>query len=194
MPKPNKPKLSINLDLLKPQSNPEKIYIRLLRWLLSTGRYIFIFVEALVLVAFIARFKLDADLQANKEAIEQQIPYIESLKPFEILIRQTQFKLSTIDSVYKTYPDYAQILKTIADQTPSGVKITSLNLDRNISTVTINLNAQAQNNNDLANFLAGLKQDQLFPDVNITSIGFEKGSLIFSLRFSTKLSSNVGKV
>lgn len=193
MPKSKNPKLTIHLDLLKSQSNPEKLLVRLIRWLLSTGRFIFIFVEALVLIAFIARFKLDADLQSNKEAIEQQIPYIESLKPFEILIRQTQFKLATIDSFYKTYADYSQILKAIADQTPNGVKISSLNLEKSASAITINLNAQAQNNNDLANFLAGLKQDQLFADVAISSISFDKGNLIFSLKFTAKLTNQGGK-
>lgn len=194
MPKPNTPKLAIHLDLLRPQSNPEKLLVKLIRWLLSTGRYIFVFVEALVLIAFIARFKLDADLQANKEAIEQQLPFIESLKPFEVLIRQTQFKLSTIDAFYRNYADYAQILKNIADQVPAGVKITSLNLEKNASKITVNLNCEAKNNSDLATLLTGLKQDQLFPDTNITSIGFEKGTLIFSVRFSTKLSSNVGNI
>ena len=63
---------AINLDLLRPQSSPEKLFSRLLRWLLSTGRYIFIFVEALVLIVFISRFKLDDDLASKKEAIEQQ--------------------------------------------------------------------------------------------------------------------------
>lgn len=194
MPKSTKPRLAIHLDLLKPQSNPEKLFVKLVHWLLSTGRFIFVFVEALVLIVFIARFKLDADLQSNKEAIEQQVPYIESLKPFEILIRQTQFKLATIDSFYKGYPDYGQILKNIADQTPAGVKITSLSLEKSTSTITINLNAQSQNNNDLATFLAGLKQDQLFPDANIISIGFEKGNIIFSVRFTAKLSNSIGKV
>lgn len=194
MPKPKSPKLAIHLDLLRPQSNPEKIVVKLVRWLLSTGRFIFVFVEALVLIAFIARFKLDADLQANKEAIEQQLPYIESLKPFEILIRQTQFKLLTIDSFYKGYADYGQILKNIADQTPAGVKISSLNLDKNASTITVNINAQAQSNNDLATFYGGLKQDKLFPDANVTSIGFEKGGLIFSIRFTTKLANLGGKI
>ena len=191
MPKLKSPKLAIHLDLLRPQSNPEKLLVRLIRWLLSTGRFIFIFVEALVLIAFIARFKLDANLQSNKESIEQQIPYIESLKPVEILIRQTQLKLSTIDSFYQNYVDYPQILKAIADQTPVGIKISNLTLDRSTSIVTVNLSAQAQNNSDLATFLAGLKQDQLFPDASITSIGFEKNNLIFSLKFTTKL-TNLG--
>src|SRR5688500_12046830 len=109
MPKPESPKLVINLDLLKPQSDPEKILVKFIRWLLKAGRYIFIFVEAIVLIAFITRFKLDEDLASKKEAIEQQIPYIESLKPYEILIRQNQLKLATIDSFYKTYPNYDQI-------------------------------------------------------------------------------------
>lgn len=194
MPKSQNPKLAIHLDLLRPQSNPEKLPVRLIRWLLTTGRYIFIFVEALVLVAFIARFKLDADLSTNKEAVEQQIPYIESLKPFEILIRQTQFKLETYGSFYKTYADYPQILKKIADQTPPGVKIINLNLERNATQVTITLNAQAKNNNDLATLVGGLKQDQFFSDVTITSIGFDKGSLTFSLSTQTALTPQGGKI
>ena len=181
-----KVKIGIHLDLLKPQSNPEKIPVKIIRWLLSTGRFIFIFVEIIVLIAFITRFKFDADLASKKEAIEQQIPYIESLKPFEILIRQTQFKLSTIDSFYKTYADYPQILKKIAGQTPFGVKIVGLNMEKDVTKVTIHLTAQAQSNNDVAIFLAGLKQDQLFSDVTITGISFEKGSLNFSLSFLTK--------
>lgn len=186
MPKPKNPKLAINLDLLKPQSNPEKIFVKLLRWLLSSGRYIFIFVEALVLLAFIARFKLDADLAANKEAIEQQIPFIESLKPYEYLIRQTQFKLTTINSFRLTYLDYPAVLKKIADQTPDGVKITGLNMEKDVAQIAINLSGQAKNNNDLAVFLAGLKQDRFFENISITSIGFEKGSLNFSLSFGVK--------
>lgn len=181
MPKSQNPKLVINLDLLRPQSNPEKLPIKLIRWLLSTGRYIFIFVEAIVLVAFILRFKLDADLQANKESIEQQIPYIESLRPSEILIRQTQLKLSTIRSLKPNYIDYSKIINSIADQTPAGVKITSLNLEKNLTRVAIRLNGRSKNNQDLANFVGGLKQDKTFSDVTIVSVGFEKGDLNFSL-------------
>ena len=180
-------KLAIHLDLLKPQSNPEKLFARLLRWLLSTGRYIFVFVEALVLIVFIARFKLDEDLESKKEAIEQQIPYIESLKPVEILIRQTQLKLSTISSFRETFADYPLILKKIADQTPAGVKIISINFAKNVTRITINLNATASNNNDLAVFINGLREDSLLKEVTTTGIGFEKGSLNFSVSAEANL-------
>lgn len=187
MPQKSGPELIIHLDLLKPQSNPEKVFTRLTRWLLSSGRFIFIFVEALVLIAFIARFKFDADLAAKKEAINQQIPYIESLKPYEILIRQTQLKLSTISSFQTNYADYSQVLKRIAIQTPASVKIINLNIDRNVSKINIELTARSQNNSDASSFAQGLKQDPFFSEVNITSVALEKGTLNFSIKAQASL-------
>ncbi len=180
------PKLGIHLNLLKPQSNPEKIFVKLVRWLLSTGRYIFIFVEGVVLLAFISRFKLDADIASKKEAIDQQIPYIESLKSYEVTIRQTQLKLSTIDTIKSSSPNFADILKRIANQTPGSVKVISINFQKEASLVKIQLNGQSQNNNDLSVFTSGLKQDQNFSDVNITSIGLEKGLINFSISANFK--------
>ncbi len=180
------PKLGIRLNLLKPQSNPEKIFVKLFRWLLSTGRYIFIFVEALVLLAFIARFKLDADIASKKEAIEQQIPYIESLQLYEVLIRQTQLKLSTIDGIRKNSGNFSDILKWIASLTPKDIKITTLNLTKDVSQVSIRINGQAQSNNDLNAFMQGLKQNQSFSNTNIDSIGFEKGTITFSISTTFK--------
>lgn len=180
------PRLGISLNLLKPQSNPEKIFVRFFRWLLSTGRYIFIIVEALVLIAFVARFKLDADLASKKEAIEQQLPYIESLKESEVLIRQTQLKLSTIGAFKSTTPDYTSILKKIAEQTPLGVTITNLNVEKGVGRVSINLNAQSQNNNEVNNFIAGLKEEASFSDVSLTNVALEQGGLRFSVSLSAQ--------
>lgn len=185
MPKP-KLHLSINLNLLRPQSNPEKLPVKLFRWLLASGRYIFVFVEALVLVAFISRFKLDADLQAKKEAIEEQIPYIESLKPYEIIIKKTQLKLSTIETIKKSSPDWPLALQKIADQMPSSMKLISLNITKNLNNSTIHINGQTQLNNDLTSFIANLKEDKSFSDVNIASVGLEQGVIKFTVDASVK--------
>lgn len=192
MPK-SSPKLSINLDLLKPQSNPQKLPVKLLRWLLSTGRFIFVFVEAVVLIAFIFRFKLDADIAARKEEIDEQIPYIESLKLTEVLIRQTQLKLSTIGGFNQSFADYPQILKRISDQTPTGVKITSLSLEKSVDKISIQINAQVQTNNDLITFLLGMREDQYFSDVNLVSVGLEQGIIRFTLNATAKMLQRGGK-
>lgn len=174
-------KLSINFNLLKPQSNPEKLFPKLIRWLLSTGRFIFIFVEAVVLIAFILRFKLDADIASKKEAIEQQIPYIESLKPYELLIRQTQLKLSTVDNIKSNYLNFSEVLQKISSQLPNSVKLNSINLTKDVAQIKMQLTGEAQNNNDLNIFFLGLKQDPNFSNVSFSSIGFEKGVLNFSI-------------
>lgn len=192
MPAKN-PKLLILLDLLRPQGSPEKLPVKFLRWLLSSGRYTLIFVEALVLVAFITRFKLDADLANTKEAIEQEVPFIESLKAYEILIRQNQLKLSTIAAFRVNTPDYPQILRRIADQTPAGVKITSLRLDKSVGKVTVVVTAQSQTNNDLSNFITGLKGDRYFSQVNLASVGLEQGLIRFVVNADAKLKTIDGK-
>lgn len=182
MPKPNNPKLAIRLDLLRPQSNPEKVLTKSIRWLLSSGRFILIFVEAIVLIAFITRFKLDADLEANKEKIVvEQSPYIESQKSFEVLTREIQLKLSTIGSFKSDYVDFPQILKRIADKTPDGVRLITINFEKVVGKIDLQLSAYAASSNDMTLFVSGLKQDPLFSNLNVASVTFDKGSLNFTL-------------
>lgn len=181
-----KSKHTILLNLLKPQSNPEKITIKLFKWLLSSGRYIFVFVEALVLIAFAARFKLDADIASKKEAIEEQIPYIESLKAYEVLIRQTQLKLSTIDSIKTNSQDFSSILQQISDQIPASIKITTLNLTRNLNIASIHITGQTPFNNDLTGFISGLKSNKTFSDVNLVNVGLEQGIIKFTIDLNAK--------
>lgn len=188
MPK-SKSKLTIKLNLLKPQSNPEKIPVKLFRWLLLSGRYIFVFVEALVLIAFGARFKLDADIAANKEAIEEQIPYIESLKSYEILIRQTQLKLGTISTLKANSSDWSAVLKKIADQLPASVKLTSINIEKKVNTGNIHITGQTPQNSDLVNFIAGLKSDTTFSNVNLVNAGLEQGVIKFTVDAAARVVS-----
>lgn len=183
MPKP-KPKIAINLDLLKPQSNPEKLLVKLLHWLLGSGRFIFIIVEAVVLIAFFTRFKMDADLASRKETIEEQIPYIESLKPDEILIKQTQLKLATINAFKTNQPDYPQILQQIGSNTPLSVTVTSLNLEKNSNKVIVHISAQAQNNKDVVTFITKLKEDKHFSNATLSSAGLEEAFIKFTIEAS----------
>lgn len=186
MSKQNSNRLIIRLNLLKPQSNPEKLLVRLIRWLIFSGRYIFVVVEAIVLIAFAARFKLDADIAAKKEAIEEQIPYIESLKPYEILIRQTQLKLATISTIRTNSLDFAAVFKKIADQTPVSMKIDAINIERNQNTATVHLTGQTQINNDLTNFITRLRKDNSFDSVDLVSIALEQDVVKFTIDAITK--------
>lgn len=192
MPKP-KSNLAINLNLLKPQSNPEKLPVRFVTWLLSSGRYIFAVVNALVLIAFVTRFKLDADLAAKNEAITEQIPYIESLKPYELLIRETQLKLSTIDNAKRNALDLQLLLKKIADQIPTGTTINGINIDNKIGSATIHISGQTPFSSDITNLIAGLKGDSAFSEINLSNINLEQGIIKFAVDTQFKLAATGGK-
>lgn len=184
MPKKSAKSL-INLDLLKPQNEPQKILTQALRWILSSGRFLIVFVEILVLVTFILRFKFDADITATKEAIEEQIPFIESLKSDEELIRRTQFQVSTIQSIKQENPAYHLILQKIASQTPNGVTLRSLSLQKQTGNVEIKMSGTTSSNINLNGFLIGLKKDSFFKNVNLTSTSFEQDVINFSITATT---------
>lgn len=184
MPKKSAKSL-INLDLLKPQNEPQKILTQALRWILSSGRFLIVFVEILVLVAFILRFKFDADITATKEAIEEQIPFIESLQSDEELIRRTQFQISTIQSVKQENPAYHLILQKIASQTPNGVTLHNLSLQKQTGNVEIKMSGTTSSNINLTGFLIGLKKDSFFKNVNLTSTSFEQDVINFSITATT---------
>lgn len=179
MPKENK--ISINLNLLNPQSNPEKIYFKAMRWILSTGRYILIVVELVVFVAFLSRFKLDSDLANNTEAIDQKIPFIESYKPDEILIRQTQQQLSLLKTIKQDSPNYTAILSSIASQTPTRVVLKNIDMQKLEGVITLKVTGQAQNNNELSSFLNGLRGNPNFSEINLDGVTLDEGLINFTL-------------
>lgn len=181
MPSKPAPKLSIKINILKHQGNPEKFYIRLISWALSTGRYIIILVEIVVLAAFLSRFKFDSDFADTKEKIDQHIPFIKSRAVDELIIRQTQLQLATIKDIRLNSINYNNVLRSIANQTPSGVKISSLHIEKKEGTVGLKITAEAKTNSDIINFVGGLKSDNNFSGVALESIGLDKTLISFSV-------------
>jgi len=176
--------IKINLDLLRPQSQPQQLVIKIFKWLLSSGRFLIIAVEIVVLGAFLFRFKLDADIASTREAIEEQIPFIDSLASDEKLIRKTQFQLSTIKTTKQSSPDFANILDNISKQTPSGVTLSTLNMGNGIGNASLKLVATATDNTQLNSFIAGLKSTNLFSDLTLADVSFEGGLINFTLTSS----------
>lgn len=187
---PKKPlSLRLDINLLRPQGLSDQFVVKLIRWLLTTGRFIVVIVEAVVLVAFVVRFKYDFDLETLSDNINQQIPVVQSYKNDEVIIRQTQKQLSLIKQLRTSSPDYPSIIKELSSQTPQGVKLNSLNLEKTDSSVLIRLTGEVINSGDLSAFLQGLKGDKNFSDINLESISLSKDIINFSIKGS--VSSNI---
>lgn len=174
---------TLNIDLLHPAGAQPKFSSQLIHWLLTTGRYIVIVVEIVVIAAFVSRFKLDSDLADIQDRIKQQAPYIESLKDQEILIRLTQFELKTVKDTKADSPQWTNILTKIATITPATTKLTNVNFDRtqNFPKTNISITGQASSNIELAAFLKALQNDAQFKDMALTNLSYDRQNIIFSI-------------
>jgi Tfp pilus assembly protein PilN len=186
-----KTRLSINLDLLHPQSNPAGLSKKITRWLFTSGRFIFIIVEAIVLGAFLSRFFLDNNIANRKKAIDQLIPYIQSLKQYEIAVSNLQIKLAFLNSFFDKRADYTFLLNQISLKTPSGVRFSDLSLKKIDDVVKMDISASASNNGDLLALLSSIKRDPNFSNTTLSSIGFDGTEITFNISANFKKTKGI---
>ncbi|MBI4037269.1 PilN domain-containing protein [Candidatus Daviesbacteria bacterium] len=174
MDKAHSPFFKVNLLIRKEEQI--KLHIRLLKWLLSSGRFIVIAVELITIGAFIYRYKLDTNLLDLQEKIEAQIPYIESMKTDEITIRQLQFQLATIKQIRQESPGFTQAILRISQLTPKSVKLTGISLDRTqtFPKTIFRISGQTGSNLEISAFMKALQKDPAFAEVTLTNISFEE--------------------
>jgi Tfp pilus assembly protein PilN len=179
----------LKTNLLVRSSDRLKLHVRLIKWLLSSGRYIVIIVEMIVIGAFVYRYKLDADLVSLQEEIAQQSAYVQSLKRDEDLIRLTQFQLSSIRAAKSADLNVAGFMGRIAFLTPKNVRLTTLSVSNGGGKLTeksnFNLVGNTSSNSEVTIFLKSLQQDPMFEDVTLANISFE-GSTVFTITGALK--------
>jgi hypothetical protein len=184
--KPAKEKL-ISINLLHPQGFPEKLPIKFLKWLLNYGRYIVIFVEIIVLAAFVYRFKLDSDLGTIIDKINSTLPYIQSLSQDEALIKQTQQRLSVIKTTYAKNALIDQVSDKITHLLPDNTRLSSLSINLADAPTQIKITAQTTSNSDVSTFLNNLKLEKgLLQNVQMIGVSFDQGSITFIITGEVK--------
>lgn len=182
------PKLRIDLNLLHPKELQAKLSEKFLKWLISYGRFIVILVEIIVVGAFLARFKLDADLDDLKRNIGRDLPYIEGLATDEILINQTQTKLALIDKTYQNSDKWQQTILDLAAQTPGSIQFIGLLLEeKDEKNTNFKINGSTISNVDLGIFLSNLRNQDNLSDINLANISFDDEQIVFSVTGSTRL-------
>lgn len=180
MPKSQK-QIKLDIDLLRPQSQPQKILLKLIHWVLSAGRYLIVFVEILVLAAFVSRFKLDNDISETQEEIDLKVPFIQSLKDEEEKIRNFRFQISSLKDLKPKRPDFIELINKVAAQTPSGVTLSNMSFTSASGKINLKITGVAQNNDQLASLVYGLKSEKLFSGVNLGSVSLDQNLINFSI-------------
>ena len=174
------PKTQINL---LPQEDFEKSPLgKFLIWALNVGRWIVIFTELVVILAFLSRFKLDQDLSDLYDSIREKQKAVEYSATFEQNFRITQRRILDIQLLEGRQLKTDQIMAEVVRITPQDITYQSLAFGDNNIFVT----AVALSETGLSQFFSNLLASNMFKDINIGAIskgaGGEPG-IHFSISF-----------
>jgi len=161
-----KAKLKFDINLL-PGRDFEKSQIgRFLSWALSVGRYIVIFTELIVILAFLARFKLDRDISDLHEEIDQKKVIVNSAEGLEKDYKTLQYKISQIKELEEKQKDYRELLARLGVMTPIDAVIEGVS----INGPNFNLKAVVFSDAGLATFINEFRSSEIFSSVLLGTI------------------------
>lgn len=163
------------INLLAHQDQELNFQTRFLKWVLTSGKYIVIVVEVVVVGALVYRYKLDSDLAGIQDKIKQEVPYIKSLQKDEQEIRLTQFQLASIKQIKSQNPDYVKTLNLIASLSPQAIKLTNISFDQTqfFPKTTFSISGVTSSNLEVSNFIKALKSSPSFTEITLSNITFQ---------------------
>lgn len=153
---------------------------RFLKWALSTGRYIIILTELVVIVAFLSRFKLDKNLSDLGEAIAGRQTLLEASSNTENLLRLTQARLDIATTKLKTQFIPSEIMEKINNSLTGGVILNTLSISKS----GLSLTATTVSENDIGRIVTELSNDLAFKAIDLTDISSDGNA---GIKFSLKI-------
>lgn len=173
----------LRLNIFRTQDEQINLINRVLPWLLSSGKFILIFVELIVIGGFMMRYLLDSQISDLDNQISSEVNYIKARKNDEQQIRLTQFQLANIRQVKNSNLDFPTILSKISQFTPQTASLTSIDLNKTADSpfYVLTITGKATTPTEVSAFVAALAQDSTFSNIDIASIAYDKQSIVFSI-------------
>ncbi len=177
----------LKVNLLYHPEDQLRLHIRILKWILSSGRYIVVIVELIVIGAFVYRYKLDADSVALQEDIDAQSAYVKSLTTVENQLRLTQFQLSSIGKIKIDNPNYSQFFTRLSAVTPRSIKLTTIILDKTQTPAktTLTITGTTPSNIELSIFMKALQAEPSLDNILLSNISYD-GTTTFTISGNLK--------
>lgn len=157
------------IELLPREDWEKTTFGKLLKWLLTIGRYIVIFTELVVILLLLSRFKFDRDLENINKQINDKQAKIQALAEFEEKFRFLQTQISTIEDLQKKQVKTDQILTELTLMIPVDVYLSNLNIREK----KVSLTATALSEAGLATFLKNLQTSNRFDNLVLTQVSSE---------------------
>lgn len=160
------------ISLLPEENNPRSLSNRIVTWLTTVGRFVIVFVELIVVLAFLSRFFLDRKNADLSETIRQQKAILMSTKEFEEEYNQLQQRLKYIKDFYENEPQYLPKITSLVQSTPPDIVYDKFTISREPESLQVvaNLSAIAYEESSIVDFITNLILNPDIASVNIKSI------------------------
>lgn len=156
---------------------------RILKWILSTFRYIVITTEIVVISAFLSRFFLDAKSNELTDAIIQKKAIIASYSTFETEYRSTQRRLDIFKNYTSSSLSITPIIDEITKNIPANTNLTELSINGS----KVILSGEASEEASVSSFVTNLSASSFFQDVNLNSIQSKTDTNLLSFQIFANL-------
>jgi len=168
---------SSHVNLLPPSEFELSVWGRFLKWAVTTGRYIIIVTELIVILAFLSRFKLDEDLRNLNEQINTQIGFLDSQQAKETEFRNLQKKLVLVDKMLTNRLQAGEALDYIENNLPQDVVPSK----RLVTKSETQISATTLNEAAMGKLLSVFSKDPSWNSVDLTQI---TGDQAYGIRFT----------
>lgn len=150
-----------------------------LEWALSTGRYIVIITQVVVVMTFFQRFSLDRQLSDLNEEIFRQQQVVQSLSQTEARARAIQSKAEFID-VLERRVNLVEVFDFLNSSAPSDLIFENLSVANN----RFNLTGVSFSDSSLENFTNTIKEYDGVLDVVLNSFVQVSGTGTFEFNLT----------
>lgn len=159
------PKNQKLINLLPQEEFEASVTGRVLKWTMSTFRYIVIVTEMIVMGAFLSRFWLDAQNADLGDSLKTKTAQIQAQSDFEKTFRNFQTRLKVLAEMDKNI-EPTTVVGSIVSKLPTDVVLTSISY-QDKSTA---LKGISGSEIGIAQFVANLRGDKTFKKITLGQI------------------------
>lgn len=161
---------------------------RIMKWALTSFRFIVIVVELVVISGFLYRFWLDIRISNLDDEITQKTAIISQQAPFEEEFRRIQAKTQIYKSLTSPANHSLPAFQDIVASLPEDAQLLSFTRK---SGGAVEITGATLNENSIAGFMANLGAKPSFASVDLTQISTTEDSPLinFSLKLTTALAA-----
>jgi hypothetical protein len=172
------PALGAKVNLLPSSDFETSFWGRFLKWAVTTGRYIIILTELVVIIAFLSRFKLDEDLRNLNEQINGQVSFLQLLTGQENEFLSVQKRVGLAGKILVSEIKVEEYLNYLKERLPPEVIVRS----RSVSPEGMSFSGVTTDEAALGQLLATMSADEKWSGIEVTDLTRDKTSGIkFSL-------------